>query len=151
MLGSLARKLRIFGFDTAYFREGSDRRLLDLAREEGRIILTSDRELAALAARRGVHSILIEGSNDRQRLRSLQQDAARSSVPLVPARSRCALCNVELVHLDAARARTEVPHSVAERHRTYYRCPKCSRLYWKGSHWRKLRNLSVLLDSRERF
>ncbi len=42
MLGSLARKLRIFGFDTLYFKDGGDSELLKLAKSEGRILLTSD-------------------------------------------------------------------------------------------------------------
>lgn len=146
MLGSLARKLRIFGFDTTYFREGPDKRLLELAKNESRVILTSDRALAALAARRGVRSLLIEGANERDRLRSLRLGAEKASLSLVPGPTRCALCNIELAKLEPSRAKAGIPSSVARSHRAYYRCPQCSRLYWKGSHWRKLKALSALLD-----
>ena len=46
MLGSLARKLRIFGYDTLYFREGSDAELERVAIAEDRVIVTADRGLA---------------------------------------------------------------------------------------------------------
>ncbi len=73
MLGSLARKLRIFGFDTAYFAEGGDPELEALARRERRVILTSDRRLFAHSAGRGLQAILVEGKTDRARLRSIAQ------------------------------------------------------------------------------
>ena len=59
MLGSLARKLRIFGFDTLYFKEGDDTALERLARKEGRIIITSDRLLSRDAERLGLRSVLV--------------------------------------------------------------------------------------------
>ncbi len=46
MLGSLARWLRLMGYDTAYPEPGPDRDLIDRARKEGRILLTRDKELA---------------------------------------------------------------------------------------------------------
>ncbi len=55
MLGSLARWLRILGFDTRYL-QGDDAMIAYRARAEERILLTRDRELAR---RRGVVSILI--------------------------------------------------------------------------------------------
>ena len=44
MLGSVARKLRIFGFDTAYVAHTADDEVLKLGVEQGRIILTADKE-----------------------------------------------------------------------------------------------------------
>ena len=71
MLGSLARKLRIFGFDTLYFREGSDAELEMVARTETRIILTSDRALLEHAVRAGLPALMMSGKGDRARLESL--------------------------------------------------------------------------------
>ena len=49
MLGSLARKLRALGFDTAYYKSGDDLGIITLAARSSRIILTADRSLASLA------------------------------------------------------------------------------------------------------
>src|SRR6185437_14447077 len=72
MLGSFARKLRIFGFDALYFGSGPDAELLQVAKADRRIILTSDRMLWEDAiARKRVPAFLVQGKNDRARLVSL--------------------------------------------------------------------------------
>jgi len=93
MLGSLARKLRIFGFDTAYFAQGGDLELETLARRERRVILTSDRRLFAHSDKRGVKAILVEGKTDGARLRSVARQAGPGvTLRLGGARaSRCAV------------------------------------------------------------
>ncbi|MDA4135854.1 MAG: Mut7-C RNAse domain-containing protein [Thaumarchaeota archaeon] len=145
MLGSLARKLRIFGFDTVYFREGPDSELLALAKAQGRIVLTSDRALAAVAKRRAVAALLVEGRSERERLASLEQGATRESLFLKAGASRCALCNTPLERLKRLDVEADLPAGVKRHHRVYYRCPECDKLYWKGSHWRKLMRLSSIL------
>ena len=45
MLGSIARKLRIFGFDTLYVAHAHDDEILKIGIAEDRIILTCDKEL----------------------------------------------------------------------------------------------------------
>jgi uncharacterized protein with PIN domain len=153
MLGSLARKLRIFGFDTLYFGEGGDAELEALAKKEKRIILTSDKRLFARSeGSRGLRAILVEGNTDRERLRSL----ARQSGPSMTLRlgrgrpSRCAVCNGELLVIgkrDAAS--TEIPAKVLARHRLFYACRSCSRFYWRGRHWERLRRLSYSLKTKD--
>src|ERR1700674_4671746 len=93
MLGSLARKLRIFGFDCRYFRHGDDRSLLVVARAEGRIILTFDRGVCESARRYGVNCFLLDGTTDRQRLESLARLAYSGSLQLRAGKTRCPKCN----------------------------------------------------------
>src|SRR2546428_13577786 len=81
MLGSLARKLRIFGFDTSYYKTGEDIDLLRVAREEGRAIVTSDRALGETAGRRGLLAFVVVGRGDRERIISLVERAGRFNVP----------------------------------------------------------------------
>ena len=145
MLGSLARKLRVFGFDTLYFREGSDSQLIALAVREDRVLLTSDRALASVAGRSGVTALLVRGDTERSRLRSLEEEATAASVSLLPGATRCALCNSVLQHLGRSDVEGRLPSPVTLRHRLYYRCPSCNKLYWKGRHWRRLRSLSAIL------
>ena len=45
MLGSMARKLRVLGFDTLYIRDINDDDILDIASKQDRVILTCDKEL----------------------------------------------------------------------------------------------------------
>lgn len=150
MLGSLARKLRIFGFDTSYFSEGDDLELEALARRERRVILTSDKRLFARSAERGARAILVEGRTDRDRLRSI----ARHVGPGVTLRlgggqeSRCAVCNGELELIGRREAvASKIPPKVIGRHRLFYVCKSCSRFYWRGKHWERLRRLSDSLKN----
>jgi uncharacterized protein with PIN domain len=151
MLGSLARKLRIFGFDTIYFREGGDDTLRALARTESLTILTTDKALFELSRSEGLRAYLVEGRTDRQRLLSVQRQAPDMSFRLGRgSASRCALCNGELEPLrrrDAAAL--SVPPKALARHRLFYRCSVCSRLYWHGGHWARLRRLSYSLMAKD--
>jgi uncharacterized protein len=151
MLGSLARKLRIFGFDTLYFREGGDDALRALARNEGRTILTSDIALFELSREEGLRAYLVEGRTDRERLLSVRRQAAGISFRMGRgSASRCALCNGELELLRRREAAAlSVPPKALARHRLFYRCTVCSRLYWHGRHWERLRRLSYSLRAKD--
>lgn len=144
MLGSLARKMRIFGFDTLYYREGRDADLEAIAKEEDRTILTSDESLFAQSKRRGIRAILVKGRTDRARLLSVLGQAGPGAASDLGRRgtSRCAVCNGRLEVLGKDKAATKkIPARVLARHRLFYRCESCSRLYWRGRHWERLRRL----------
>ncbi|HUK74816.1 MAG TPA: Mut7-C RNAse domain-containing protein [Nitrososphaerales archaeon] len=141
MLGSLARKLRIFGFDTAYFKEGDDSDLELLARRERRTVLTSDKGLFDHAEAAGLRAVLVTGATDRARLLSVFSQTGLS--PGGAGESRCAVCNGELRKITKGEASAEgAPPKVLARHRLFYRCTSCSRLYWRGRHWARLRRLA---------
>jgi uncharacterized protein len=142
MLGSLARKLRIFGFDAVYFRDGPDAELELMAEKDRRVILTSDRRLATDAQSKGLDVLHIQGSNDLARLRSLVQQASIASIELEPGGSRCAACNGELRAAKRTEMTHRLPEAVARRHRLYYLCLDCDKAYWKGGHWPRLRRLA---------
>jgi len=54
MLGSLARKLRIYGFDTVYDKDSEDSSMLIAAKTESRTLVTCDKELHKLAVQRNL-------------------------------------------------------------------------------------------------
>ena len=145
MLGSLARKLRAVGFDTAYFKSGLDSALLAEAARDGRVILTADRSLAETARRRGVSAILVTGRSDPIRLRRVVEGSKEIGLPLVRGDSLCSLCNGALEPLDRSEAAGRAPASVIRRHRLFYECASCGKVYWKGRHWKKLRSFAEAL------
>jgi uncharacterized protein with PIN domain len=103
MLGSLARKLRAFGFDVAYYRSGDDAGILRVARSGGRILITSDRELAARGGSHGVQSVLISRNNDASRISELAAGCSARGIELVRGEPMCSLCGGELEHLPEGR------------------------------------------------
>jgi uncharacterized protein len=149
MLGSTARKLRIFGFDTLYFESGEDAELLRRAREQKRVLLTSDRALFSLARRRGVEAVLVDGKTDGARLLSMRAALGPGfGTRIGGEESRCAVCNGELEAVPKGEAAGRVPEKVLERHRLFFRCSSCARFYWRGGHWDRLRRLSRSVETK---
>jgi uncharacterized protein len=129
-LGTLARRLRVLGFDTWYRTEADDHELADVAVSETRILLTRDREL--LMRRVIVHGYLPRSDDPDDQLAEVvrRYDLADRVDPL----TRCVPCNGELAPV----ARTEVvdlvpPRTRAE-HDRFVRCRDCGQVYWPGSH-----------------
>ncbi len=134
MLGNVARDLRLLGFDCAFARDLPDPALLRQAQQEGRVLVTRDRELARLAA--GVRCILVAGVDPEiQALEVLSAAGAPHPPGPLP---RCLECNGVLEPLGPEEARPLVPDHIALAHPELRRCPGCGRVYWPGSHHGRL-------------
>ena len=139
MLGTLTRYLRFMGYDTVSansLEPGNSREdtaLLGIARAEGRILLTRDRELAR---RGGERAVLLESEDVMAQIRAL------TSLGLITpelAMDRCSICNARLrpatgAELEGAGYLPEERESLE-----FSVCPVCCRIYWMGSHGRNLR------------
>ena len=136
MLGSLARWLRILGYDAAYDPSWDDPRLAELAVAEDRLLLTRDRRLVERRAVRDRSLLIADGPVEaqvRQVVAACGLDAADRE-PL----GRCLRCNAPLEDLTAERARTRVPPYVARTQERFRRCPACERIYWRATHTRRM-------------
>lgn len=139
MLGSLARWLRFMGYDTGYPKPGPDRELIDCARQEGRILLTRDKELAA----RVFGAVQVRSGDLEEQIREV---AAILQLRLVDPLSRCSLCNELLLPVPLDDVKGLVPEGVRSRHHAFWRCPSCKRVYWQGTHWDKMVERLTHLD-----
>jgi len=88
---------------------------------------------------------------DRVRLRSVMRAAGPGMTLRVGgSASRCAVCNGTLRLIGRRRAAAaKVPPKVLARHRLFYECSSCSRSYWRGRHWERLRRLSYSLKTKD--
>ncbi len=145
MLGSLARKLRIFGFDTTYYKTGGDSGLLEIAKEERRVVVTSDRSLRILAVKRGMAAIIVAGRTDRERILSLVGEATKLGYPLEAGEPLCAICNGFLFDVKRDDVKGLLPPELVPKHRRYYICNECGKVYWHGRHWSRLRKIEALM------
>lgn len=130
MLGSLARRLRLLGFDTLYEAEAEDDALLRASNRTGRILITADRALVKRPLARS--TVLVPSSELDEQIMTLA--AQLELMPWARPFARCAACNTLLVPMDKDRARDGVPPFVWETNHTFYSCQGCGRVFWSGSH-----------------
>ena len=136
-LGGLAHLLRMTGFDTLYDNHFRDDEIERLAAGQGRIVLTRDRELLK---RRGVtHGCYVRALRSEGQLREVfdRLDLAGSAQPF----TRCLSCNAPLRAVDKAQVAPRLPPGVRERHERFAVCEGCARVFWEGTHWRRMREL----------
>ncbi|MEM3383740.1 MAG: Mut7-C RNAse domain-containing protein [Nitrososphaerales archaeon] len=148
MLGSLARKLRIYGFDVLYNAEILDENILAIAKNDNRIILTSDRALHEKAILNNLKSVLLSEDNDEDRMVNIfKRVGVRPE--LNPINSRCPLCNGNIEEVDKDNVKN-IPESVLKKHDHFYSCVVCGKIYWVGSHWLRLKKFSEKIIQRLR-
>jgi uncharacterized protein with PIN domain len=136
MLARLARWLRVLGFDTRYEPQADDRELVRVSNEQGRTLLTRDRRL--LRDLRPAQALEITHDAPLDQLRQVVTSLALPA----PAElfTRCMVCNGALSPpLPRPAADALVPQGVRGIPGPIRRCLACGRIYWHGSHTRRMR------------
>lgn len=127
-LGTLARRLRLLGIDTAYHNDRDDDILVAQANAERRVLLTQDRGL--LRRRRlwlGAH---VRGARPDDQLRDVLE---RFAPPLAPW-TRCTSCNGRLTPADKGDVEDLLLPGTRRSYDAYGRCVTCGHVYWRGAH-----------------
>jgi uncharacterized protein with PIN domain len=145
-LGTLAGQLRMFGFDALFAKDRGDEEIARLSREQSRIVLTRDRGL--LKRRIVTHGCLVRSLAPREQLAEviarfdLTGPVLRATAGCTGIFSRCMSCNEPLARVEKGAIRHLLPPRVAEAYQVFSRCPRCGRLYWRGSHWESMRRFA---------
>lgn len=130
MLGSLARWLRMLGYDAIYDQSLSDSELLEIGERENRIVLTRDR---ALAEKGG---FLIDRTSLDEQLLSVSEGFR---LTFRPDEIRCSACNGKLNVIDENEAAESVPERSLRSSTEFWKCTECGKVYWDGTHWVSIR------------
>jgi uncharacterized protein with PIN domain len=133
-LRTLARNLRLLGFDVAYDRQAEDRQLLRVMEREDRALLTRDRHLLMHAIVR--HGYCPRSQNaDDQTIEVVRRFHLLDSISPF---SRCLPCNAPLLKV----AKADIIEKLEPLTKLYYqefrRCTACGQIYWAGTHFSKL-------------
>lgn len=136
MLGSLCRYLRAAGYDTLLANNGaSDAELLRQCHAEGRYFLTQDALVREHKAANGIALILPHAPLDE----IAELVGAHFSIDwLDRAFTRCLVDNSPLVAADAT-AIARAPQDALKPDEPLLHCPNCGRVYWRGSHYKRMR------------
>lgn len=134
MLGKLAVRLRMLGFDASYYGDSADSFLLRKSREEGRSLLTRD---AGLVKTRGANAFFIPSRKLKDQIREVIQ---RYNLSISPKNmfSRCSICNTPLEEISKEEVEGKVPPVVYTLFKEFSYCPNCKKYYWKGTHYEKI-------------
>jgi uncharacterized protein len=133
-LGTLARNLRLLGFDVAYDRQAPDRRLLSVMEREDRALLTRDRRLLMHAVVR--HGYCPRSQNaDDQTIEVIRRFALFDSIAPF---TRCLRCNAPLHRVVKGDVIEKLEPLTKIYYEEFHRCSGCGQIYWAGSHFSKL-------------
>jgi len=134
-LGRLARHLRLAGLDTAYPEGADDRALADLAHREGGILLTRDRGL--LKRRNVAHGYFVRETHPhRQFVEVLSRFGSLDLQPF----ARCLRCNEVLRAVPKSAVDAALQPRTRHHYDQFQTCDGCGRVYWRGSHWKRLKH-----------
>lgn len=136
MLAGLARWLRAAGHDASTPEKGEpDQRLIARAAVQDRLFLTRDRPILLHRASIGLVVMLESESLDDQ----AEELKRRLAVDwLADPFSRCLVCNVAVEPARPADL-AGIPEQARALPGPIRRCPSCDRVYWPGSHERRMR------------
>jgi uncharacterized protein with PIN domain len=135
-LGGMARWLRAAGYDVAFWPGIDDDDLLRQVHSRPAILLTTDTRLmdrsvirwGAIAAR------LI--SNRLTKCEQFVDLIGRLQLPVRP--PRCMACGGELATVEKQTVKDRIPPKTFPWLDEYFVCRRCDRLFWKGTHWRRI-------------
>ncbi|MGA9229497.1 MAG: Mut7-C RNAse domain-containing protein [Nitrosotalea sp.] len=148
MLGNLAKKLRILGYDSKYFSSIEDDKLIAIAKNEKRINLTKDEQLTKIAEKQNVNFVLIRGNDESEQIIQINAKFKLDRFVIDTNNSRCIACNGKLEVVEKFRIIGKIPEGVLEREKKFWMCDSCKKVYWEGTHFEKLQEFATKLNDR---
>ncbi len=131
----VVKTMRALGLDVVEDSALSPSEIIDKALNEGRIILSSSRQL--LKQKRVVHGIFIREGNRELQIQRIVDSLSLKEIcrPF----SRCLLCNTPLERVAKEKAWERIPPGSRSRCDEFAGCPSCDKLYWRGTHYQKIK------------
>jgi uncharacterized protein with PIN domain len=128
-LGTLARRLRLLGVDTAYESSDiGDAALATRSAAEKRVLLSRDRGL--LRRRELWAGAFVYSTHPEEQLR----DILDRFHPALRPWTRCTACNGLLQEATKDEVADQLEHGTQRTYDVFAQCRDCGRAYWKGAH-----------------
>ncbi len=148
MLGNLARKMRLLGYDSKYESSIKDSDLIEMANKQRRVIITKDENLSKGAEKVGIATVLVRGKDEIEQIIQVATKIGLSDFVIDTNSSRCVDCNGKLETIDKIRVINKVPSRIYERQEKFWICRDCKKIYWEGTHFEKLQEFVHKLNQR---
>jgi len=148
MLGNIAKKLRLLGYDSEYFSNINDDELILKAKKENRIVITKDESLSHRIKKKKLPMIQITKNEEMDQLVQIYKNLELTKSVIIGTRTRCTICNGQLDSIDKDQITTKVPDGVLEQTDHFWKCSECDRIYWEGSHIKNLQKFVIGLNEK---
>lgn len=134
-LGGLVKLMRMFGLDVLYNNNYTDDEIIEISKKEKRIILTRDVGILKQKCVRYGHYV-IETEPEKQ-LKELFKffNIKKFINPF----SRCLNCGTKLKRISREKVFKRLKNFKFEKGMLFYYCTSCDKIYWKGSHYDKMK------------
>jgi hypothetical protein len=136
-LGTLARYMRMFGFDTKYQNDYSDKQIIEISLNEKRTILT--RDLGIFKHSRVSHGYWVRNTKPIKQIEEIFERFDLKNE--INEFSRCITCNSILRSIKKEKVINKIPPKVKNYQPEFYYCGECNKVYWKGDHYTKMKLL----------
>ena len=132
-LGTLARRLRLLGVDTAYeSTDIGDPALAACSAAEQRVMLSRDRGL--LRRRELWAGAFVYSTRPEEQLRDVLERFRPELLPW----TRCTACNGVLREATKDEVADQLKHGTHATYDVFAQCTACGRAYWRGAHHEQL-------------
>jgi len=138
MLGNIAKKLRLLGFDSEYVSDIDDYKLIEKAKNENRTIISRDRNLIDRAKKNEISSIYITTENEIEQFQEILKNTHLQLDEISGDSARCTKCNSPTSQINKLEIRNNIPQGVFEYHEKFWKCDRCDQIYWEGTHIKNL-------------
>lgn len=136
MCGGLARWLRGLGYDATFSASVEDGELVELARREGRVLISGD---GGLFERRAIRDGVVRALYLPHGMKLLSQvRIVVETLRLGVSTPRCMSCGGELAARRADEVGDRVPAKSLIWATEFFECSACRRVYWNGTHWKRI-------------
>lgn len=148
MLGNIARKLRLLGYDTKYFSDINDEKLIKNAKDEDRIIISRDEDLIKKSHKLGIKSIYLTKIDEIDQFCEIIRNVNLDVSQINGDTARCPICNSITENIDKSYTKDKVPEKVYDSNEQFWICKSCDKLYWEGTHIKNLQKFVSKINER---
>lgn len=136
-LGKLVRYLRMLGMDVNYEKHIGNEEIIKLSLEEQRTILTMDKNL--LKRNEVSRGYIVRNSNPvKQVVEVVKRFQLQNQLKEY---TRCLECNSLLRSVEKGKIEFRLHLKVKEHQNEFYICDNCDKIYWKGTHFERMKSL----------
>ena len=147
MLGNIAKKLRLLGFDSEYFSDIDDLKLLEKSKNQNRTIVSKDHNLIKRAEKMGIPYVFITKGDEIEQFLEILEKTHLEFNEISGDLARCPKCNFTTSQIKKSEIINKIPKKILEYHDKFWKCDGCSQIYWEGTH---IKNLQEFVSKMKR-